>query len=108
MSIYLEDSDRPDNLNDVHEPNESDGSENDDDDVGNMHFSNRHFERRRRRKGVDPTAQIGANPNELLEDAPEVSFRNWGLETPGVDPADTMFAAIPPPVVVCFAKFFTL
>jgi hypothetical protein len=67
-----------------------------------MHFSDRHFARRRRRRSVDPTAHIGANPNELLEDASDVSLRNWGLETPGVDPADSMFAATPPPVVVCF------
>ena len=58
------------------------------------------FRRRRRRKGQDVTAHIGANPDELLEDASNVSMRNWGLETPGTDPADTRFANTPPPVIV--------
>eukprot|EP00111_Clytia_hemisphaerica_P020134 TCONS_00059342-protein len=78
----------------------SSSSDDDDMDSSSMHFSeNMLARRRRRRKGQDITAHIGANPNELLEDASNVSMRNWGLETPGTDPADTRFANTPPPVI---------
>ena len=66
-----------------------------------VHFSEHMLaRRRRRRRGVDVTAHIGANPNELLEDGSNVALRNWGLLTPGSDPADTMFADTPPPIIV--------
>ena len=78
-----------------------DDSNDEDDDMQSMHFSDSMLaRRRRRRRGVDVTAHIGANPNELLEDGSNVALRNWGLLTPGVDPADSMFANTPPPIIV--------
>lgn len=80
--------------------NNSDG-DNDSDDMQSVHFSEHMLaRRRRRRRGVDVTAHIGANPNELLEDGSNIALRNWGLLTPGSDSADTMFADTPPPIIV--------
>ena len=60
--------------------NIDDGSDGDSDDMQSVHFSEHMLaRRRRRRRGVDVTAHIGANPNELLEDGSNVSLRNWGL-----------------------------
>lgn len=78
-----------------------DSSNEDSDDMQSMNFSdNMLARRRRRRRGVDVTAHIGANPNELLEDGSQVALRNWGLVTPGVDSADSMFAKTAPPKIV--------
>ena len=83
------------------ESGNDDDEDNDSNDMQSVHLSEHMLaRRRRRRRGVDVTAHIGANPNELLEDGSNVALRNWGLRTAGSDPADTMFADTPPPIIV--------